>query len=524
MDQIRKGQPLAVAAARAGMSEKTARRYRGLGCLPGEAKRAHDWRTRVDPFDAVWPELEILLTGQPGLQATTLWAEMQRRYAAEFASGQFHQGQLRTLQRRVKRWRATAGPAKEVMFPQVHHPGRLAASDFCHLGGLGITIAGQRFPHLLYHFVLTYSNWETGSICFAESLESLSAGLQAALWELGGVPQRHRTDSLSAAVQPPQRRDDFTTGYQALLRHYQLTGEHTQPRQAHENGDVEQRHYRLRTTLEQALLLRGSRDFASRDDYTQFLRRHFAELNAPRRTRLQEERVLLAPLPARRLETGQQWQVRVGPSSTIRVKHKVYSVPSRLIGEWVQVRLGAEELEVWYGQQLVQRMDRLQGGPGHRIDYRHIIERLVRKPGAFANYRYQADLFPSSHFRIAYDALQQQHATRTDRTDRANRADKEYLLILQLAAQESEEQVQEALRFLLATEAPLSAAAVQALLHTPQSAAGRQARPGGHRSGEVGLTPGLPVAEVQVPPINLAQYDLLLTEAAGDEGRSEVAL
>src|SRR5690606_15796915 len=143
-----------------------------------------------------------------GLEAKTLFEDLQRRYPA-----QFQDGQLRTLQRRVKQWRALEGPPKEVFFPQEHHPGELCQSDFTHMTALGVTIGGQRFEHLIYHFVLTYSNWETGTICFSESFESLSEGLQRALWQLGGVPKAHRTDRLSAAVHKDLSPEVFTDRY-----------------------------------------------------------------------------------------------------------------------------------------------------------------------------------------------------------------------------------------------------------------------------------------------------------------------
>jgi hypothetical protein len=271
----------------------------------------------------VWEEIRIQLDVSPGLQAKTLFDDLRKRHPERYSDGQ-----LRTLQRKVKAWRATEGPAREVFFPQEHHPGVLCSSDFCHTRELGITIQGQRFEHLLYHFVLTYSNWETGAICYSESFESFSAGLQNALWELGGVPKRHRTDRLTAAVQKPDRLEEFTRRYEALLSHYGLTGEKTQAGRAHENGDVEQRHYRIKQAIDQALMLRGSRDFASRDDYAAFLRGIFDQANAGRKSRLSEEVKLLLPLPARRLEAYAKLEVRVGPSSTIRVRHNTYSVHS----------------------------------------------------------------------------------------------------------------------------------------------------------------------------------------------------
>jgi hypothetical protein len=227
----------------------------------------------------------------PGLQAKTLFDDLQRRYPGRFADGQ-----VRTLQRKTKAWRATEGPAKEVFFPQEHHPGVLCASDFSHMSSLGITIQRQAFLHLLYHFVLTYSNWETGTVCYSESFESLSLGLQNALFELGGVPQRHRTDRMGAAVQKPENPDEFTRRYEALLSHYSLAPEKIQSGKANENGDVEQSHRRIKEALDQALMLRGSRDFDSLECYLAFLRRVFEQRNAGRRSRLAEELKVLIPL------------------------------------------------------------------------------------------------------------------------------------------------------------------------------------------------------------------------------------
>ena len=212
MELIGKGMRLGLAAAKADMDEKTARKYRSLGKLPHEVRVEHFWRTREDPFDDVWAGVEEKLRINPGLEAKTLFEDLQRRYP-----GRFGDGQLRTLQRRVKIWRALQGPPREVFFPQVHKPGELCQSDFTSMNSLGVTIQRQPFEHLLYHFVLTYSNWEAGTICFSESFESLSEGLQNALWELGGVPERHRTDRLSAAVQKPDQPEEFTQRYRALL-------------------------------------------------------------------------------------------------------------------------------------------------------------------------------------------------------------------------------------------------------------------------------------------------------------------
>jgi hypothetical protein len=438
------------------------------------------WKTRVDPFADHWPEIQELLQFNPGLEAKTIFADLQRRYP-----GRFQDGQLRTLQRKVKKWRVLEGPPKEVFFPQEHRPGQLCQSDFTHLTRLRVTIRGEAIPHLLYHFVLPYSNWETGTLCFSESYESLSQGLQNALWELGGVPAEHQSDRLSAAVNNYLNPEAFTRRYQALLRHYGLQGRKIQAGQAHENGDVEQRHYRLKRALEQALLLRGHRDFESREEYEGFLQKLFKQLNSGRQDRLREELLVLRRLPGRRLDDAQKERVRVGPSSTIRVKKNTYSVDSRLIGELVEVRLYAERLEVWYGQRNIHRLPRLSGHGKHYINYRYIIDSLVRKPGAFENYRYREELFPTSYFRMAYDLLRKQ--------DR-RRAPKEYLKILHLAAKESESGVNAALRRLIELEMPITAAAVKDHLGSTSATA--------------------PSTTVSVAEVNLAMYDVLLKQEA----------
>ena len=337
-----------IAAMKAGMDEKTARKYRKLGKLPSELKRPHTWRTRKDPFEDVWHEVKSMLEINPGLEAKTIFEDLQRRNPGRFADGQ-----LRTLQRHIKIWRALEGPPKEVFFTQVHKPGQLGQSDFTHMNSLGITIGGQVFDHLIYHFVLTYSNWETGTICFSESFESLSEGLQNALWQLGGVPEKHRTDCLTTAVNKTSHPEVFTRRYQDLLDHYDIEGCKTNPDSPHENGDVEQRHYRFKKAVEQALFLRGSRQFADRYEYEQFLNKLFKQLNAGRRERFLQEQAVLRQLPERRIESCKKITMKVGPSSTIRVNHNVYSVDSRLIGERIKVRLYMDRLEIWYGQKRV---------------------------------------------------------------------------------------------------------------------------------------------------------------------------
>ncbi|WP_051979796.1 IS21 family transposase [Edaphobacter aggregans] len=451
------GENREIAASKAGMDAKTARKYRRLGKMPSELSLAVRGRTRPDPFVDVWDEVQELFRANPGLEAKTVFEYLQRQYP-----GRFQDGQLRTLQRRVKGWRATDGPAREVFFVQQHPPGRLGASDFTHMEELGVTIAGQSYPHLIYHFVLTYSNWEAGTVCYSESFESLSEGLQNALWKLGRVPQRHRTDRLSTAVNNTSNPAEFTDRYTGLMRYYGLESEKTQAGHGNENGDVEQRHHRFKRAVAQELMLRGSLDFRSVDEYRGFLDAMFERLNAGRRQRLAEEMAVMRELPERRMESAKRERVKVDSGSLIYADRNVYSVPSRLIGEQVEVRLHMDHVEVWYGQKKVEQMPRLRGRRKHRVDYRHIIDWLVRKPGAFEHYRYRDELFPTSRFRMAFDLLQEQLGR--------SHGSKEYLRILELAAKDGEVRVDAALRAMLETgDAQISAKGIEAMLETEHS-------------------------------------------------------
>jgi len=432
---------LSAIALKADVDVKTARKYIRLGKMPGELKADHDWRTRSDPFEKDWDDIRNMLAVNPGLEAKTIFDHLNL-----INPGQYSEGQLRTLQRKIKQWRALEGPAKEVFFPQEHKPGELCESDFTNMNELNITINHIPFEHLIYHFVLTYSNWETGTVCYSESFESLSEGLQNALWDLGGSPKKHRTDRLSTAVHNlGQNKGAFTARYTDLLKYYGITGEKIQADSPNENGDVEQRHHRLKRAVEQALMLRGSRDFKCREDYCAFLKELFNKLNKTRQDKLREELKILSPLPVARQESCKYLFLTVSQASTIPVLHNIYSVHSRLIGEKVRVKAYIDHLEIWYAQKCVEKLPRLKGANLHRIDYRHIIDWLIRKPGAFENYRYKQEMFPTTRFRIAYDGLKALYPFT---------GHKKYLEILHLAAQEGESVVDKAIQRLMDENRP----------------------------------------------------------------------
>jgi len=487
MKLLNAGKSLERAAVLSDMDEKTARKYRHLGKPPSQVRQSRGYRTRADIFADVWAELIPFLESEPAVEATTLLEYLSERYPNHFSDSQ-----LRTLQRRVKVWRAVHGSPKEVFFEQRHLPGHQAQSDFTGFNELNITINRQPFPHLFYHFCLTYSNWETGGICFSESFEAFAEGLQNALWQLGKVPAEHRTDNLTAAVVKVGKRDEFTAGYTALLAHYGLRASHTNPASPNENGDVEQSHRRFKSAVRQALILRGSRDFSSREEYAAFLSQVIAKRNRRRTDKLTAEMAAMNDLPARRLADATALKARVSRNSTIWVKSKLYSVPSQLIGERVNVEIYAERLEVWYGDVLIEQMERVRGTGASSINYRHIIHSLVRKPGAFKRFRHRQQLFPQFIFRVAYDRLGE---------TMPERADKEYLRILEMAALTGEEMVAAALDGLFEKGLEISAASVAARL-----------------DGQRELF-SAPIRLVMPVKVELADYDRLLDSRFEEAGQ-----
>src|SRR6266699_1730653 len=363
MRERRKGTNQELAAARAGMSVKTARKYERGGLLPSQLKQPRTWRTRPNPFEEDWAWVIQQLQRDSALQGATLFAEL-----CQHNPGKYRPTQVRTLQRHIAQWRAQQGPEREVIFEQVHVPAERAQSDFTHMNDLQVTINGQAFPHLLYHFVLTYSNVE-------------------------------------------------------------------------------------------ALRVRGSREFSSRAAYERFVQDLVRNRNLTRANRLQQEQAALRPLPRLPLAPCREFRVSVSRFSTISVLGKRYSVPSRLIGTTVLARLRAETVEVYVGTRQILTLPRIQGAATHAVNYHHVIWSLVRKPGAFAHYRYREDLFPTLAFRQAYDAVckhQPQHA------------DRHYVRGLHLAATTSEGEVETAIGLLLEHSQVPTFDAVRDLVRVPQ--------------------------------------------------------
>lgn len=404
----RKDKSQELAAAKAGISERSARRIESSPSvkLPSQTPRRY-WRSRADPFKDVWDsEVVPLLTSAPKLMAITLLRKLQDAHPERFPDGM-----LRTLQRHVRQWRALKGPDKEVFFAQEHAPGQQGLSDFTAMGKLCITVAGAVFVHILYHFVLAFSRWEYVEVVEGgESFQALSKGLQNALWQAGGSPKEHRTDSLSAAFKNLHEEQDFTVRYTALLEHYGLTGTRNNRGVSHENGSVESSHRYLKEAIEQALLLRGHRDFDDRGAYESFVREVVMRRNRRNAAAFRLEREQLQDLPARRTTDFVEEQARVTRCGTFVVRAILYSAPSRLIGHLLKVRLYADRLDCYLSGALVLTLSRgtraANSTRGRQLDYRHFVGALKRKPQAFKGLVFRDDLFPREAYRRTWEQLE----------------------------------------------------------------------------------------------------------------------
>lgn len=347
-----------------------------------------------------------MLEAAPGLRAVAVFEEMQRRHP------DLDPGVRRTLERRVRSWRAVHGPEKDVIFRQRHEPGQLGLSDFTTMNDLGVTVAGQPLDHRLYHFRLAFSGFEHGRVVLGgESFTALAEGLQNALWSLCGAPKEHRSDSLSAAFRNLDReaKDDITRRYEEFCAHYRMTPTRNNRGVAHENGAIESAHGHLKKAIDDALLLRGSRDFDDIDAYRAFIDELIGRRNARHQKQIDLERAALQPLPERRTTDYEEAIVVVTSSCGFTLKKVFYSVPSRLIGHRLRVRLFDDRLEIFLGGTYL--MTRPRGRPrsesqhGHVVDYRHVIHSLRRKPMALLNLVYRDQLFPRSAYQRTFEHL-----------------------------------------------------------------------------------------------------------------------
>ena len=481
MSEYEKTGKIVVSAMKADVHPQTARKYLEAVQPPTELQAKHIWRTRPDPVAGIWEQAEQMLSQAPELEAKELFEHLCGRYGPEAG---VPDTALRTFQRRVLAWRLQHGPDQEVFFAQEHLPGKVMQLDWTNANELGVTIAGRLLEHLLCHSVLPYSNWEWANRCQSESLLSLRYGLQESLHQLGAAPERLQLDNSSAAThRVGSGGREFNPDLVSLVQHYGMKPQTIGIDCPEQNGDVESQNGHLKRRLRQHLLLRGYRDFETVAAYDAFVVKVLHKANDTRRARLAEEFKVMRPLPPTRLSEYDELSCRVSQHSTIRVKKVTYSVPARLIGQEVRVQVYEGQLKVFHGRELLLSLGRAAGDRGAVIDYRHLIEHLLRKPGAFAHYVHREELFPASSFRLAYDRLVADHGERAGRL--------EYLHLLRLAAE-------------------LGEAAISSLVGECSG----PAHPGKWRVTDLrrylGLSERPSVPELQLQP-ELASYDALLS-------------
>lgn len=401
-----------VSSAKAGISERSGREIeRGKRKNPKNKERT--WRTRHDPLSPVWAaELVPLLEASPMLQPITLLEYLQAKYKDAEGNPIYSDKLLRTLQRRIQHWKVTQGQEQEVIFRQQYEPGRLGLSDFTELKGVTITIQGQPLCHRLYHFRLAYSHFSFLKVILGgESFTALAEGLQEALWCLGGSPLEHRTDSLSAAFKniDKEAAKDITERYESFCHYYGMKATRNNPGAGHENGSVESSHGHLKRRIKQALLLRGSYDFESCLEYQNFIDDVVHQHNRRYAKAVGIEREALQKLPSYKTQDYTEITARVSSSSTIDVRRVTYTVPSRLIGMHLRVRLYDDKLCCYFGATPVVTLNRIYSQAKtkrrRQIDYRHIIDSLVKKPQAFRYSSLREDILPNDTYRYIWSHI-----------------------------------------------------------------------------------------------------------------------
>lgn len=503
MEEFSKSGKVGESALKAGLDRKTAAKYLKSKVLPSESSKPRTWRTRPDPFEEDWSEIEAMLEATPDLQAQTIFEDLLERHPDRYVPGQ-----LRTLQRRVSKWRAMHGPEKEIFFSQQHRPGEAAQTDFTNGNKLRVTISGETFDHLLCHTVLPYSAWQSATVCHSESMAALRRGVQTALFKLGRVPEFHQTDHSTGATHrvgateiekrsgaDDGDRDDrrrmpetraFNSEYLELMKHFGMKPRTTAVGAKEQNGSVEALNGVLKRFIDQKLLVRGSRDFDNADAYERWVGALLDKKNRDRAEKVREDLEGMKVLRVDRMCEFTSTDVLVTQGSTIRVKRNTYSIPSRLIGKRVRVRIFEDRIEAYFGGELQLSTPRLLGEGRSRINYRHVIRSLVRKPGAFKRWRYREELFPTRTFREGYDAL----CARLDE----HRADLEYLRILQLAAETLESEVECSLRTMIDEGTTPMSDAVRALVVVEK--------------------PSVP--DLQAPKVDLCEYNSLISASSSE--------
>lgn len=419
-----------MSSLKSGMDRKTGSKYLRIRKGPSEIKKPHTWRTRKNPFEAVMPEVNKILENAEELEPLTIFEHLQENYP-----NQFSDGQLRTFERRVKDWKLQNGKSKLLSFPQVHIPGELMELDWTCMNKLKITIAGELFKHKLCHTILTYSNWEWAEIAYSENFLSLKKTFQSTIYNLGAVPKVLQMDNSSTAthnVKKGKKARELNENYSSFLDHYNVKSRMINVNSPDENGDIESANGHLKKRIDQYLIFRKNRDFSTIEEYDIFLKKILCKVNANRAEKVKEELDVMHELPELRLPEYTEEDKIVNTFGMIRVKQISYSLPSRLKGSRVRARVYDDVIKVFSGRKELVVLPRKRG-TGYSVNYRHIIESLRRKPGAFANCQYKDQLFPSEIYFIAYELFKSKYTEL--------RADKEYLEVLYFAFKYGEDKV-----------------------------------------------------------------------------------
>ena len=411
--RLRLTEPVVAAAVRAAISVASAYRIESDRRLPSQ-KQEPRGRRRPDPLINIFDvDVVPILTAAPAVRAVTVFEELQRRHP------ELPRGVRRTLERRIRAWRAKHGPDKDVIFRQVHELGRMGLSDFTEMGDLGVHVAGVPLDHRLYHFRLACSGFEHAHVILGgESYVALAEGLQNALWALGGAPREHRSDSLSAAFRNLSRdeRLDLTARYEGLCAHYGMEPTRNNRGVAHENGAIEGPHGHLKSAIGDALLLRGTRHFEDLASYRGFVDEIVARKNLRNAQRIDAERAHLQPLPVSRTSDYEEVLAFVTSSSGFTLRKVFYTVPSRLIGHRLRARLYDDRVQLLIGGTPLLTLRRGRPAPdgkhGHVVDYHHVIHALRKKPMALMSLVYRDQLFPREAYRRTFEFLLERHGER----------------------------------------------------------------------------------------------------------------
>lgn len=420
-----------------GVHKNTVTKYIKSGKTLEEHRKKRNYATQEIAIKAEhWKYLKEKLEGSPELEATAAMDHLIEKYPNAYTGKE-----IRTLQRKIKKWRLEEGKDKEVMFYQVYEPGERSQSDFIHMNYLEITINGVHYKHILYHFILAYSGWEDVTVCEGgESFENLCTGYEKALWRLMGITQKHRTDNLTAAVNVSKEGRPYTEDWVKLNKYYGIEPTKNNPGKSNENGKVERSNGLFKRSLENQLMIRNSKEFKDKEEYVKFIDNIVKKRNQKRDVEVSEEKKMLRELPKTKWYSATKIPVRVHSDSTVRIESATYSVPSRTIGSTLSAYIYPDKIELFYGRKLIQKMSRIKKGTA-TINFLHVIDSLKRKPGAFEDYKYKENMYPTTAFRQSYDMLKNTYSEQS--------ANKKYIELLYLAKIYSVQEVADALKLLI---------------------------------------------------------------------------